>query len=530
MHDDHEYGHSHTHDFDMGLIDHHGDDEAELTEEELRAHEEYLWKLENVELTTVGVDVGSSTSHLMFARVHLRRMGQELSSRFVVVRRDILWRSPIMLTPYRSDYTIDAEQLEKFFAEGHHQAGLERQDIDAGAVILTGEALKRTNARAIADIFAAESGKFVCASAGHHMEAVLAAHGSGAVSLSRTNKQAILNVDIGGGTTKLALVRNGEILHTAATAVGGRLVELDEDGRLVRIEGPAEQAAEVARITLRLGEPLSSDAQAKLVDTWCDVLVSLIRRDRPSRLAQELMVTDPLPDDLQPEAITFSGGVSEYIYGREPGTFRDLGPALASGIRAALDDGRIGLPVLDPGQGIRATVIGASQFSVQLSGNTISISEGTELPIRNLPVLHPRVDLSDDFTVADVAEAVALSVRRFETDDGKPSVALAFKWQGDPLYQRLRTFADGIVQGMPETIAGRLPLVLLLDGDVGKTLGNILKSELEVASDVVSIDGLQLQEFDYVDVGEIIQPANTVPVVIKSLLFSTVHEAAAIVA
>ncbi|HLY67383.1 MAG TPA: ethanolamine ammonia-lyase reactivating factor EutA [Chloroflexota bacterium] len=506
-------------DFDLDLIDHEGMDE-ELSDEALAAQEEFLWKLENVELNTVGVDVGSSTSHLMFARVHLRRMGQELSSRFVVVNREVLWRSPIMLTPYRSDYTIDAETLGDFFHNAYREAGLERDDIDAGAIILTGEALKRSNSRAIADLFAAETGKFVCASAGHHMEAILAAHGSGAVSLSRQNNQTVLNVDIGGGTTKFALVRNGEILHTAAVAVGGRLVAIDEAGKMSRIEGPAEQAAEVAGISLKLGQPLPAEDQAKLVSTWVDVLVGLMHQDAPSKLALDLHMTDPMPNDGKADAVTFSGGVSEYIYGREPEGFHDLGPALAAALRQALDSGRIGLKVLDPGQGIRATVIGASQFSMQLSGNTISISEGTELPIRNLPVLHPRVDLSTEFTSGQVADAVATSVRRFVTDEGHPSVALTFRWQGDPLYQRLRTFADGVVEGMSESIAARLPLVLLLDGDVGKTIGNILKAELKVPVDVVSIDGLQLQEFDYVDVGEVIQPANTVPVVIKSLLFS----------
>jgi ethanolamine utilization protein EutA len=518
------WGQRNDFDDDFFLIDHHGDDEGELTPEEIAAQEEYLWRLENVELTTVGVDVGSSTSHCMFARVHLKRLGQELSSRFVVVGREILYRSPIMLTPYRPDYTIDADVLETFFNDSYRQAGLERSDIDAGAVILTGEALKRTNARSIADIFASEAGKFVCASAGHHMESVLAAHGSGAVGLSRQNHQTILNVDIGGGTTKFALVRDGELVHCSAVAVGGRLVAFDETGKISRVEGPAEQAAEVAGVALKLGEPLSEQDQAKLVQTWTDVLVGIIRGEPASQLTQELMVTEGLPAEPKPQALTFSGGVSEFIYKREPGSFRDLGPNLAASIRKALDDKRIEVPVLDPGQGIRATVIGASQFSMQLSGNTISISEGCELPIRNLPVLHPKVDLSTEFTAGQVASAVQQSVQRFKTEDGHSSVALAFRWQGDPLYQRLRTFADGIVQGMPESIEQRLPLVLLLDGDVGKTVGNILKSELDVPSDVVSIDGLSLQEFDYVDVGEVIQPANTVPVVIKSLLFSNVQE------
>jgi ethanolamine utilization protein EutA len=521
----HGAGHALDHEHDewgFDIVDHHGDD-TPLTDEEIAEINEAIWKLENVELTTVGVDVGSSTSHLMFAKVHLQRMGDLLSSRFVVVKREVLWRSPILLTPYRSDNTIDADELDAFVRNAYQEAGLERNDVDSGAVILTGEALKRTNAHAIADLFATEAGKFVCASAGHHMEALLAANGSGTVALSREPRRTLLNVDIGGGTSKLAVVRAGEVLATAAVAVGGRLVAFAPDGTVERLESPAEQAAEAAGVRLALGERLAPEDQAKLVRTMTDALVSLIRRE-PNQLANDLLVTDALPDDWQADGVTFSGGVAEYIYGRETAEYADVARALATEVRAALDDGRIPLPVLDPGQGIRATVIGASQFSVQVSGNTISISDATVLPLRNLPVIFPRIDLAADPDAERVAAEISGAIRRFDLEEGDAPIALAFRWQGDPLYARLRALADGIRRGLPKSVAQKLPLVLMLDGDVGKTLGDILKHELGVAGDVMSIDGMQLKEFDYVDIGEVIQPAYVVPVVIKSLLFAGSHD------
>src|SRR5919201_6977360 len=75
------------------------------------------WALDNVELTTVGVDVGSSTSHLLFARLHLQRLTQSLSSRFVVVHRQVLHKTPILLTPYRPDGLIDTPALRGFVDE-----------------------------------------------------------------------------------------------------------------------------------------------------------------------------------------------------------------------------------------------------------------------------------------------------------------------------------------------------------------------------------------------------------------------------
>src|SRR5262245_41635666 len=233
---------------------------------------EVAWAADNVELTTVGIDIGSSTSHLMFARVHLSRLATGLSSRFVVVERKVLWQSPILLTPYFSDFTIDTGALATFIGRSYEEAGLTRSKVDSGAVILTGEALKRKNARAIADLFSEESGKFVCASAGHHMECQLAAHGSGAVKLSASRGKTVLNVDIGGGTTKFALIRNGELLATMAIAVGSRLIVDDGEKGLTRIEGPAVKLARSLGIELKLGGLFSKSDRERIVGRMSELV------------------------------------------------------------------------------------------------------------------------------------------------------------------------------------------------------------------------------------------------------------------
>ena len=488
----------------------------ELSGDERDAMADMLWKLENVELTTVGIDIGSSTSHLMFSRVHLQRKTQLLSSQFVVVSRETLWRSPILLTPFLPDYTIDAERLHAFIEEAYRSAGLTRSDVDSGAVILTGEAIKRKNAEAIAELFASDAGKFVCASAGHHMECVLAAHGSGAVAISRKTHKTVLNVDIGGGTTKFALIRNGEIAGTCAVAVGGRLVAFADGGTLSRIEDSATRAAELLGFDLRLGtRPDPADLE-RLVTAFSEVVISMIRQEPPSGLARDLLLTEPLSSGTAPHLITFTGGVSEYIFGRERETFGDIAQTLAGRIKEAFSDGRVSTPHLDPGQGIRATVIGASQFSVQVSGKTIHLSDGIALPVHNVPVLFPPLALDREFGAASVAEAIRAALLRIESDDGRP-IALGIRWHGDPHYFRLRELAEGIAQAVGSD--NRLPLILMIDGDIGKLLGYILEHELRVARGIVSVDGIQLREFDYVDIGEVMQPTNVVPVVIKSLLF-----------
>jgi ethanolamine utilization protein EutA len=480
-----------------------------------------IWGQDNVELTTVGVDVGSSTSHLMFSHVHLQRLSEGLSSRFVVVNRKVLWRSPILLTPYRPDYTINADELKKFFDQAYKDADITPEEIDTGAVILTGEALKRSNARAIADLFAEESGKFVCASAGHNLEALMAANGSGAVALSRQEHKTILNVDVGGGTIKLGLCHGGKLLATEAFAVGGRLIAFDDDGVMVRIEGPAEQIAADVGVTLNLGEKLADEDRKKIVKRMVDMIVVFANREPNEKLCEELSLTDHLPTTPEIDAITFSGGVSEYIFGRETEDRGDLGKDLAHELRHALTHKRISQIVYDPGHGIRATVVGASQFTVQVSGNTVFISDEEQLPIRNVPVAHLDVDLSGDFTADQISEEIRSALKRLDMIEGEDKLAVAFRWAGDPLHARLHALATGICNGLPKTVADtKIPLIVVMDGDAGRTLGNILVKELNVEGEVISVDNVQLREFDFIDIGELIPESQVVPLIIKSLLFT----------
>ena len=503
------------------MIHDHGEDDvddgAPLTET-------YIYSGDSIELTTVGIDIGSSTSHLVFSRLKLRRLGRNLSSRYVVVSREALYRSPILLTPYTVDYRINADSLERFIDEAYASARLVPADVDTGAVILTGEAVKRTNAQALAELFASETGKFVCASAGHNLEAVLAAHGSGAVALSRCPVRTLLNVDIGGGTSKLALIRKGEVLETAAINVGGRLLAMDDQDRVTRIEPAARIVAERLGVDLRLGQALSRGAQRRLADALADCLVETMRRAPPSPLTELLMLTPPLTRADTLDGLTFSGGVSEYVYGSEDRDFRDLALPLAAALRSRLAVKRGGPPVVAAGERIRATAIGASQFTVQVSGNTITISRPELLPLHNLQVLYPHLQPGDDVQPADVAAAISGSFRRFDLQEGEQPVALAIDWDGTPSYAVLRKLADGIVAGLPRSLTSGLPIVLVFQNDFGKLVCYILRDDMGVTNDVISIDSIDVKEFDYIDIGSVMHPSRTVPVVIKSLVFPHSHD------
>jgi ethanolamine utilization protein EutA len=477
-----------------------------------------IWSQENIEFKTVGIDIGSSTSHLLFAKVALQRQSQGLSSRFVVIGREIVWRSPILLTPFLPDGTIDAHALGEFIRGCYRDAGLTQSEIDSGAVILTGEAIKRKNARAIDELFAADAGKFVCATAGHKLECRLAAHGSGAVALSKARDACILHADIGGGTTKLALIDHGVIVGLSAFAVGGRLIAADASGAWTRIDHSAQLVADDLGLALSpqtLADPaIRQQIARRLAAVAADYIVGAPL----DALGQSLLLTERLPHGYKPAAITFSGGVAEYMFGHEHTEYGDIAKALAGELAHELSR-RCPLPLIDPGQRIRATVIGASQFTVQVSGKTIYLPDPYVLPIHNAPVVHVELEASGAIDAPQIAAAIQAGLDEIDLDRN-PRLAIAFSWRGDPEHARLKLAGEAILQALAPFADQIKLLLLMIDGDIGKTLGRILHRELHWPGKVVSIDGMELHELDYVDVGELIAPPGVVPVVIKSLLFA----------
>jgi ethanolamine utilization protein EutA len=476
-----------------------------------------IWAQDNLAFTTVGIDIGSSTSHLLFAKLALQRQAQAHSSRFVVIDREVVWRSPILLTPFLPDGPIDAVVLGDFIDRCYRDAGFTKDRIDGGAVILTGEAIKRKNARAIDELFAAQAGKFVCASAGHKLEARLAAHGSGAVAASKQRGIAVLHVDIGGGTTKLALIDRGTIIGLAAFAVGGRLVATDPRGDWTRIDHAARLVADDLSLPLSAAALADEAVRQRIVQRLVAAATDIICDAPLDPLAHSLLLTEPLPRKAAPAALTLSGGVAEYIFGHEVSAFGDIAQPLARALAHELSS-RSGLPLIDPGQRIRATVIGASQFTVQVSGKTIYLPDPYVLPVRNVPVVHVTMDAGRLDRARIVAE-IRTGLDEIDLDNVR-GITIAFTWRGDPEHSRLRAAGEAIL-GALQPVQDQIELLLVaIDGDIGKTFGRLIHHELNWSGKIVCLDGVELHELDYIDLGELIAPPGVVPVVIKSLLFA----------
>jgi ethanolamine utilization protein EutA len=170
-------------------------------------------------------------------------------------------------------------------------------------------------------------------------------------------------------------------------------------------------------------------------------------------------------------------------------------------------------------------VIGASQFTVQVSGNTIAVTNPQLLPLHNLPVLRPRLANGSALDPVELAAAIGRGFQRLDLVEGEQPVAIAIEWSGVPRYALLRQLSEGIAGALPRTLASGLPVVIVFANDFGKLVGGILGEEFlsSSRSEVISIDAIELQEFDFIDIGEIIQPSQVVPVVVKSLVFPEVQ-------
>jgi ethanolamine utilization protein EutA len=193
-------------------------------------------KTKRKELTSVGVDIGSSTSHVVFSQIVLEKNDNSRTEKFEIKERRILHSGPIHLTPFKDARNIDFEHLRDLILKDYQDAGIAISEVDTGAVIITGETAKKENAEWIVSALAGEAGKFVAATAGPNFESVLAAYGSGAVTKSADTGETIMNVDIGGGSSNIAVCKGGQVVATTAINVGGRLIALDDDYRINRLE------------------------------------------------------------------------------------------------------------------------------------------------------------------------------------------------------------------------------------------------------------------------------------------------------
>ncbi|NHJ13502.1 MAG: hypothetical protein EAX95_07480 [Candidatus Thorarchaeota archaeon] len=474
---------------------------------------------EKLKLLSVGIDIGSSTSHLVFSRLLLGRERSFLNptNRFVLTDREIIYESEIIFTPLLDRYTIDIESIIRFCEEEYQKAGISPEMVESGAVIVTGETAKKQNAEEIVRRLSSKSGKFVSAAAGPNYESVLGAMGSGIVDFSREAGRTIMNVDIGGGTSNLAIASNGNVLSTACINVGGRLLGIDKDFRIWRIDEPTSFVMRELGMNYTLGDIIPEEDARLIARAYASALIEVMRGPATSYIAKKLMMTGDLDFSISVDEFSFSGGVAEIYFGESEEDYDDIGRYLAEEIKALVQKNM--MRVIEPENKIRATVIGAGAFTLSVSGSTCFFDENIEFPIANVPVLPINVT-TQNYRQGRVEEEIARAFAKYDLQEGEEVVALYFKDSLYRSYSWLQEFVKAIENALPNTAAGKIMVILLFASDVGKMVGLATRQETSIQHNLISLDELHLEEGDWIDIGAPLQSGQVFPVTVKSLVFN----------
>ena len=434
------------------------------------------------QLTSVGIDIGTSTTQLVVSTLTLENRASPFTvPRVAITDREIVYRSAIHFTPLLSDTVIDAAGVRAIVAEEYRKAGLRREEVETGAVIITGETARKENARAVLSALSECAGDFVVATAGPDLESILAARGAGADEYSRERRCKVLHFDIGGGTSNLALYENGVLLDTDCLDIGGRLLKLDDQGRVVYHSPVLELWSSFVPA---LGQKVEAADLAPLLDAMTEVLEKAV------------------PEGVK--VLSFSGGVADCMWDPPQNwlTYGDIGPLLGPALRRRLEGADCEL--VRGRETIRATVVGAGAHTVEVSGSTIHC--------REVPRLTEGEERGD---AAALAAAVAKKLSRYADQEGLCQVALALTGAASPSYQRVTELARGLRAGLePLYGAGHFPVVVV-ERDMAKVLGQAMGG-----SPLLCLDGVSVREGDYLDIGAPVAGGSVLPVVVKTLAFS----------
>ena len=476
-------------------------------------------EVNEIELLSVGVDIGSSTSHLVFSKLLLEKDELSPTHRFIIQDRNIIYEGRIIDTPLLHDNTIDIAKLSAFFKKEYRCAGINPADVQTGAVIITGETAKKQNAKEIVEILSNGAGKFVAATAGPNFESMIAAMGSGAKHRSKEYSKTILSCDIGGGTSNIAISVNGKIVSTGCISVGGRLIALDSEDKIWRVADPAKTVMEHLGMDYQLGDRISKSDISKIAETFAQVLIEVITGKPTSLLAKNLMVTNSLKLTNSIDEYIFSGGVAELIYGGN-GTHNDMGQILADKINLLTP--KLPSPVIEPLNKIRATVIGAGAHSLSISGSSGFMDDKLEFPIINVPVI--KVDVEESkLSVQHVVSKINSSFQRFDLREGEETVALYFKDPVSNSYPKVELFAKSIEAALPNSIDNKIPIILIFETDIACSVGNVIRRETGLKTNLLTLDELDLKEGDWIDIGKPLTGNQVFPVTVKSLVFNMVN-------
>lgn len=473
-------------------------------------------------ILSVGIDVGTSTTQVVFSKLQMDNAGGYFSvPRVAIVDKEVVYKSEVYMTPLKTDVLIDTDALRDIVAAEFRKAGYRPEDTDSGAVIITGESARKENSDAVLKSLSDFAGDFVVSAAGPDMESLIAGKGSGAWQYSMDHHCRVANLDIGGGTTNVVLFEDGETLARGCLDIGGRLICMNPQGIITKVSPAAAVMAQAAGVSVSVGDrcdELKLTAVTRQMAAALNAYLGVGTKDIDAILRKIKTPGSsdfPVPEKVQ--AVFFSGGVADLIYHESADTwaYGDIGVLLGKAIR----ESRLftDFQKMEPGETIRATVVGAGTYTTTISGSTITYSDDI-FPLKNIPV----IKLDEELQEACFAGETEPVIRRIQWvlgQNDEEHFILAMPGKRNPGYMEMKRAAASIRQIMDRVQPPGEPILLVIESDIAKAMGQMIRQQPDLKRQVVAIDSIHVEDGEYVDMGKPMMNGMVIPVVVKTLIF-----------
>ncbi|MGY3779507.1 ethanolamine ammonia-lyase reactivating factor EutA [Isobaculum melis] len=472
-------------------------------------------------ILSVGIDLGTSTTQLVLSELFIENMASAFSiPRIVISDKKVIYRSDIRFTPILADNLIDADAIKDFVEAQYLKAGIQKEDIQMGAVIITGETARKENASKVLSALSGFAGDFVVATAGPDLESIIAGKGAGAHLYSKEKRLSVVNLDIGGGTTNLALFEEGEVVDTGCLDIGGRLIKVEPKTKKITYIAPKiQEIINKKGLAIQLNQPTSVEQLQPIIQEMVHLLENSVGLGMQSQFYQYIITNKGLRLGQCIKGISFSGGVADCIakeLPEDPFKYGDIGLLLGQGIahsRLVMEK-----EVIPSVETIRATVVGAGSHTAEVSGSTITYTKAI-LPIQNIPIL--KLAKADEIGTSDeMATKIREKLQWYQLENEFQKIALGLSGEKNPSFQTVLTLAEAIVKGLETLIQRKEPLIIMVQEDMAKALGQSIHSLLPKDYPFVCLDSVRVENGDYIDIGNPIAGGTVLPVVVKTLVFN----------